>query len=91
MKHGKKYFNALKKAPKKAVSLDEAIKFVKENPGAKFDESVDVYFRLGKDLTKGDPAVRGFVKLTYGSGKTVKFCVFAGGDAAEAAKDAGAD
>jgi len=91
MKHGKKYFNALKKAPKKAVSLEEAIKFVKENPGAKFDESVDVYFRLGKDLTKGDTAVRGFVKLPNGSGKTVKVCVFAGGDAAEAAKAAGAD
>ena len=91
MKHGKKYFNALKKAPKKAVSLEEAIKFVKENPGAKFDETVDVYFRLGKDLTKGDTAVRGVVKLPNGSGKTVRVAVFAGGDAAEAAKAAGAD
>lgn len=90
-KHGKKYFNALKKAPKKAVSLDEAIKFVKENPGAKFDETVDVYFHLGKELTKGDTAVRGTVKLPNGSGKTVKVAVFAGGDAAEAAKAAGAD
>ena len=43
MKHGKKYFNALKKAPKKAVSIEEAVKFVKANPGAKFDETVDVY------------------------------------------------
>ena len=91
MKHGKKYFNALKKAPKKAVSLDEAIKFVKANPGAKFDETVDVYFHLGKELTKGDTAVRGTVKLPNGSGKTVKVAVFAGGDAAEAARAAGAD
>ena len=53
MKHGKKYFNALKKAPKKAVSIEEAVKFVKANPGAKFDETVDVYFRLGKELAKG--------------------------------------
>jgi large subunit ribosomal protein L1 len=91
MSHGKKYLNALKKAPKKPVSLEEAVKFVKANPGAKFDETIDVYFRLGKDLAKGDTAVRGVVKLPNGSGKTVKVCVFAGGDAAEAAKAAGAD
>ena len=91
MKHGKKYFNALKKAPKKPVSLEEAVKFVKANPGAKFDETVDVYFRLGKELTKGDTAVRGVVKLPNGSGKTVKVAVFAGGEQAEAAKAAGAD
>ena len=90
-KHGKKYFNALKKAPKKAVKLEEAGKFVKDNAGAKFDETVDVYFHLGKELTKGDTAVRGTVKLPNGSGKTVKVAVFAGGDAAEAAKAAGAD
>ena len=90
-KHGKKYFNALKKAPKKAVSLADAVKFVKDNAGAKFDETVDVYFHLGKELTKGDTAVRGTVKLPNGSGKTVKVAVFAGGDAAEAAKAAGAD
>ena len=89
--HGKKYFNALKKAPKKPVSLDEAVKFVKNNAGAKFDETVDVYFCLGKDLTKGDTAVRGTVKLPNGSGKTVKVAVFAGGEQAEAAKSAGAD
>ena len=90
-RHGKKYFNALKKAPKKEVSLAEAVKFVKANPGAKFDETVDVYFHIGKELTKGDTAVRGVVKLPHGSGKTVKVCVFAGGDAAEAARAAGAD
>ena len=91
MKHGKKYFNALKKAPKKEVSLEEAVKFVKANAGAKFDETVDVYFHLGKELTKGDTAVRGVVKLPNGSGKKVKVAVFAGGEQAEAAKAAGAD
>jgi len=91
MSHGKKYFNALKKAPKKPVTIEEAVKFVKANPGAKFDETVDVYFRLGKELTKGDTAVRGVVKLPNGSGKKVKVCVFAGGDHAEEAKAAGAD
>ena len=90
-KHGKKYFNALKKVPQKPVSIEEAVKFVKANAGAKFDETVDVYFRLGTELTKGDTAVRGTVKLPNGSGKNVKVAVFAGGDAAEAAKQAGAD
>ena len=90
-KHGKKYFNALKKAPQKPVSIEEAVKFVKANAGAKFDETVDVYFHLGTELTKGDTAVRGTVKLPNGSGKNVKVAVFAGGDAAEAAKHAGAD
>ena len=89
--HGKKYFNALKKAPKKEVTLEEAVKFVKDNAGAKFDETVDVYFHLGKELTKGDTAVRGTVKLPNGSGKTVKVAVFAGGDHAEEARQAGAD
>ena len=91
MSHGKKYFNALKKAPQKAVSIEEAVAFVKGNPGAKFDETVDVYFRLGKELTKGDTAVRGTVKLPNGSGKTVKVAVFAGGEQAGSAKAAGAD
>ena len=91
MSHGKKYCNALKKAPQKAVSIEEAVAFVKGNPGAKFDETVDVYFRLGKELTKGDTAVRGTVKLPNGSGKTVKVAVFAGGEQAESAKAAGAD
>ena len=91
MKHGKKYFNALKKAPKKEVSLEEAVKFIKANAGAKFDETVDVYFHLGKELTKGDTAVRGTVKLPNGSGKKVRVAVFAGGEQADAAKAAGAD
>ena len=90
-KHGKRYFNALKKAPKKEVSLEEAVKFVKDNAGAKFDETVDVYFHLGKELTKGDTAVRGTVKLPNGSGKTVRVAVFTGGDHAEEARQAGAD
>ncbi|MBR3222852.1 MAG: 50S ribosomal protein L1 [Kiritimatiellae bacterium] len=90
-RHGKRYYNAAKKAPAKPVSVEEAVKFIKANPGAKFDETVDVYFRLGNELTKGDTAVRGTVKLPNGSGKKVKVAVFAGGDAAEAARAAGAD
>ena len=92
MKRSKRYQNTLKAAPKKPVSIAEAIKFIKEHPGSKkFDETVDVSMRLGADITKTDTPVRGTVKLPAGSGKDVKVVVFAGGDAAEAARQAGAD
>lgn len=91
-KRSKRYLNTLKKAPKKAVSIAEAIKFIKANPGSKkFDETVDVSMRLGADATKTDTPVRGVVKLPAGSGKDVKVVVFAGGDHADQARAAGAD
>ena len=91
-KHSKRYLNTLKAAPKKAVSIEEAIKFIKAHPGSKkFDETLDVCMRLGADTTKTDTPVRGTVKLPAGSGKKVKVVVFAGGDHAEQAKAAGAD
>ena len=91
-KHSKRYMNTLKAAPKKAVSVEEAIKFIKAHPGSKkFDETLDVCMRLGADATKTDSPVRGTVKLPAGSGKKVKVVVFAGGDHAEEAKAAGAD
>ena len=91
-KHSKRYMNTLKAAPKKAVSVEEAIKFIKSHPGSKkFDETLDVCMRLGADATKTDTPVRGTVKLPAGSGKKVKVVVFAGGDHAEEAKAAGAD
>jgi large subunit ribosomal protein L1 len=84
--------NTLKVAPKKAVSVEEAIKFIKAHPGSKkFDETLDVCMHLGADATKTDTPVRGTVKLPAGSGKNVKVVVFAGGDHAEEAKAAGAD
>ena len=92
MKRSKRYLSTLKAAPKKPVSIAEAIKFIKEHPGSKkFDETVDVSMRLGADITKTDTPVRGTVKLPAGSGKDVKVVVFAGGDHAEQAKAAGAD
>ena len=92
MKRSKRYQNTLKAAPKKPVSIAEAIKFIKDHPGSKkFDETVDVSMRLGADITKTDTPVRGTVKLPAGSGKDVKVVVFAGGDHAEEAKAAGAD
>ena len=90
-KHSKKYQDALKQAPKAAVSLEEAVAFIKAHPGAKFDETVDVGFRLGADPTKSDQAVRGVVHLPHGTGKHVRVVVFAAGDMADAAKAAGAD
>ena len=89
--HSKKYQDALKKVPQAAVSLEEAVAFIKANPGAKFDETVDVGIRLGADPTKGDQAVRGVVHLPHGTGKHVRVVVFAAGDQADAAVAAGAD
>ena len=90
-KHSKKYRAALKAAPKKPVSIEEAVAFIKKHPGAKFDETVDVSMRLGADTKKTDTPVRGVVKLPAGSGKKVKVLVFAGGEHADEAKAAGAD
>ncbi len=90
-KHGKKYVDAAKKAPAERVSLQEAVAFVKANPGAKFDESVELGMRMGCDPRKSDQMIRGTVSLPHGTGKAVKVVVFAGGAPAEAAKAAGAD
>ena len=90
-KFGKKYRAILKALPKAAVSVEEAVKFIKAHPAAKFDETLDVSFRMGVDLVKSDSPVRGTVKLPAGSGKKVKVLVFAGGEHADEAKAAGAD
>ena len=90
-KHSKRYRASLKQAPKQAVSLKEAIAFIKAHPGAKFDETVEVALRLGVDPTKSDQAVRGTVSLPNGTGKHVRVIVFAAGTQADDAKAAGAD
>ena len=69
----------------------EAIDIVKKTASAKFDESVDVAIRLGVDPRKADQNVRGTVALPAGSGKTLRIAVVAAGDAAQAARDAGAE
>ena len=88
---GKKYQEASKKAPEGTVELVEALTFFKENPMAKFDETVELGLRLGIDPKKSENAVRGTVSLPHGSGKNVIVLVFATGPAAEAAKEAGGD
>ena len=75
----------------KSYSVDEALKLVKETAVAKFDESVDVAVNLGVDAKKSDQTVRGSVVLPAGTGKKVRIAVFAQGDKAKAAQDAGAD
>lgn len=69
----------------------DAIKLVKEGASAKFNESIDVAINLGIDAKKSDQTVRGAIVLPKGTGKTVRVAVFAQGDKAQAAKDAGAD
>ena len=75
----------------KTYSIDDALKLVKETATAKFDESVDVAVNLGVDAKKSDQTVRGSVVLPAGTGKKVRVAVFAQGDRAKAAEDAGAD
>jgi len=75
----------------KLYEQDEAISLLKEIPGANFDESLEVVVRLGIDPRKTDQLVRGACSLPNGLGKSVKVIVFAEGDKADAAKEAGAD
>jgi large subunit ribosomal protein L1 len=75
----------------KLYPLADAMKIVKANATAKFNESIDVAINLGIDAKKSDQTVRGSVVLPAGTGKTVRVAVFAQGDKAQAAKDAGAD
>ncbi len=75
----------------KNYPLDEALKILKDTASAKFDESVDVAINLGIDAKKSDQNVRGTAVMPRGTGKKVRVAVFAEGNAAEAAKKAGAD
>lgn len=75
----------------KLYALKEALQLVKESATAKFNEAVDVAINLGIDAKKSDQNVRGSVVLPQGTGKTVRVAVFAQGDKAQQAKDAGAD
>lgn len=71
--------------------VQEALKIIKENATAKFNESIDVSINLGIDAKKSDQAVRGSIVLPQGTGKSMRVAVFAQGDKAQQAKDAGAD
>jgi large subunit ribosomal protein L1 len=74
-----------------AYSVSDAVKLVKANAKAKFDETVEVAINLGVDPKHADQMVRGVVALPHGTGKTVRVAVFAKGDKAKDAQDAGAE
>jgi large subunit ribosomal protein L1 len=89
---GKKYADSLKAFDRdRFYSPTEALQIAKTTAKAKFDENIDVVFRLGVDPRKADQMVRGTVALPAGTGKDVRVAVFASGEAAEAARAAGAD
>jgi large subunit ribosomal protein L1 len=75
----------------KAYSFAEAVSALKKFPATKFDQTVTMSFRLGVDPKQSDQMVRGTCPLPHGSGKTVRVLVFAEGEAARAAKNAGAE
>ena len=91
-KHGKKFNEALAKieADKLYTPL-QACKLAKEVASAKFDETVEVHFRLGIDTRQADQQVRGSISLPNGTGKSVRVAVFAEGDKAKEALEAGAE
>jgi large subunit ribosomal protein L1 len=92
MKHGKNYANALAQVDREALlSVGDAVDKVKALASAKFDETVELAVRLGVDPRKAEQIVRGTLSLPAGTGKTNRVAVFAAGEAAQAARDAGAD
>ncbi len=92
MSTGKKYAEFRKKIDSRATyDLDDAVKLVKENAFAKFDETVELAVRLGVDPKKADQMVRGTVVLPHGTGKKVRVLVFTKGEKVSEAEEAGAD
>jgi large subunit ribosomal protein L1 len=91
-RRGKRYREALARLePGREYTPVEAVRLLKELPGARFDETVEVAFRLGIDPRKADQMIRGTVSLPHGTGRTVRVAVFAVGEKAQEAREAGAD
>jgi large subunit ribosomal protein L1 len=92
MNRGKRYRQSAEPVDRERQYLpSEAFEILKEQPRAKFDETVEVSFRLGVDPRKADQMVRGTVSLPHGTGKSVRVAAFAVGDKAREAREAGAD
>jgi large subunit ribosomal protein L1 len=90
--HGKRYRQA--RAPidrEHAYTPAEAVKLLKEAPDAKFDETVEVHFNLGLNVRHADQQLRGTLMLPHGTGSDVRVAVFAEGEKAKEAEEAGAD
>ena len=91
-RRGKKYLKALKQVDRnKVYSVEDAVNLVKKIDYTKFDSTIEVVFKLGVDTKQADQQLRGAVVLPNGTGKKQKVIVFAKGDHAKAAKNAGAD
>lgn len=91
-KHGKLYREAAVKIDRTNLYTPaEAVKLVKDSAHKKFDETVEVHFRLGVDTRKADQNIRGSISLPHGTGKSVRVAVFAEGEKAREAEEAGAD
>ncbi len=91
-KRGKKYLESLTKFEKdKYYEPEEAFDLVRELKWSNFDESVDVAIKLGVDTRKSEEQVRGAVDLPHGTGKKIRVLVFAQGEKAKEAEEAGAD
>ena len=92
MKRGKKYVESAKLIDRTVVyDSDAAIDLVVKTAKAKFDETVELHVKLGVDSRHADQQVRGAIVLPHGTGKTTRVLVFAKGDKADIAKNAGAD
>jgi large subunit ribosomal protein L1 len=92
MTHGKKYDDAVKRFDRQQLHTSaEALDLVRNLASAKFDETVELAVRLGVDPRKADQMIRGTVGLPSGTGKQTRVAVFAAGDSAQEARDAGAD
>src|SRR5262245_52412457 len=90
--HGKRYDDAVKQIDRdRLYPPPEALELVKTAATRKFDETVEATLRLGVDPRKADQMIRGTVSLPHGTGKSVRVAVFAAGDQARAAEEAGAD
>jgi large subunit ribosomal protein L1 len=90
--HGKRYREARSNIERERLySPVEAIRILKELPQAKFDETVEVHFRLGLNVRHADQQLRGTLMLPHGTGKSMRVAVFAEGDKAREAEEAGAD
>lgn len=92
MSRGKRYAEAAEKVDReRQYAPAEALKLLKDFPATKFDETVELAFRLGVDPRKADQMIRGTVSLPHGTGRSVRVAAFATGDKAREAEEAGAD
>ena len=90
--HGKRYTTARSAVDRERLYTPvEAVRLVKDAPAAKFDETVEAHFRLGLNVRHADQQLRGTLMLPHGTGRSVRVAVFAEGDKAREAEEAGAD